>query len=177
MQFCPSCGAALPARPPVTCEQCGARHYRNAKPCAGALAVRGGKLLLVERASEPWRGRWDIPGGFCEFDEHPEETAVREVREETGLEVRVTGFLGMWLDRYPHPDVASEDVETTLNLYFHADVTGGEERPAPEEVTRLGWFAPDELPSREETAFPEHAPAVLAAWRASRESGAPPSSG
>jgi 8-oxo-dGTP diphosphatase len=65
--------------------------------------MRDGQLLLLRRANEPWLGRWDIPGGFCEPDEHPVETAVREAREECGFEVEVTGLLGMWLDRYPNP--------------------------------------------------------------------------
>ena len=68
---CSGCGAVLPHDPPVTCPACGAGHWRNAKPCAGALVVRDGRLLLVRRSMEPWLGWWDIPGGFCEEDEHP----------------------------------------------------------------------------------------------------------
>ncbi|MGH9036149.1 MAG: NUDIX domain-containing protein, partial [Acidimicrobiia bacterium] len=70
MIFCSTCGSRLPAPLPATCPSCGAEHYRNAKPCAGALVMRDGKLLLMRRAHEPWLGRWDIPGGFCEVDEH-----------------------------------------------------------------------------------------------------------
>ena len=119
-----------------------------------------GRLLLVRRAHDPWDGYWDIPGGFCELREHPEETAVREAREETGLEVKTTGLLGVWMDDYGGTGIV------TLNLYFHARVTGGAERPEPGEVAELGWFAPAELPR--EVAFPGHEPAVLEAWRAQR---------
>lgn len=164
MRFCSACGAALSSTPPVTCAACGRRHYRNAKPCAGALAVHDGRLLLVQRADQPWQGRWDIPGGFCEADEHPEDAAIRELREETGLDGRVTGILGMWLDHYPDPGDSAG--ATTLNIYFHVEISGGEERPQPGEVERLGWFAADALPAPDETAFPHHALDVLEAWKA-----------
>lgn len=157
---CSACGVVLAARPPVTCEACGAEHWRNAKPCAGALIVRDGCLLLLRRNIEPWLGMWDIPGGFCEAEEHPMATAAREAREETGLEVEVTGFLGMWLDHYPVP--GNPDADVTLNSYYHA-VAGAEVgTPDPEETSELGWFGPDELP---DVAFPDHAVKVLDAWR------------
>jgi 8-oxo-dGTP diphosphatase len=157
---CPACGAALPHRPPVRCPECGAEHWRNAKPCAGALVTdAAGRLLLVRRNTEPWRGWWDIPGGFCGEDEHPIDCAAREAREETGIEVEVTGFVGMWLDRYPSEE--DPDHVVTLNAYYHATAGAEVGEPDPEETAELGWFAPDELP---DIAF-EHARAVLAAWR------------
>ncbi|MGH8991581.1 MAG: NUDIX hydrolase [Acidimicrobiia bacterium] len=164
MTFCSTCGARLPAPPPVTCPTCGAEHYRNAKPCAGALVMSGGKLLLMRRAHEPWLDHWDIPGGFCEVDEHPAATAAREVREETGLDVVITGFLGLWLDGYPDPARTGQPA-TTLNAYYHAvpvdGAPAGEADPA--EVTEVAWFEPDALPAP--IAFPAHALRVLEAWQ------------
>jgi 8-oxo-dGTP diphosphatase len=156
---CSACGATLPSRPPVACPRCGAEHWRNAKPCAGALVMQDGRLLLLRRNIEPWLGWWDIPGGFCDADEHPMETAAREAQEETGIAVDVTGYLGVWLDRYPSAD--DPDHVVTLNAYYHA--TAGPEvgEPDPHETSEIGWFAPDELP---DIAF-HHARAVLAAWR------------
>src|SRR5438105_4240038 len=97
-RFCPDCGSELPAVSTErlisqTCHGCGAVHWRNAKPCAGALVVRDGRVLLGRRAIEPARGAWDIPGGFLEPWESPADAAVREVHEETGLDVRVTSLL------------------------------------------------------------------------------------
>lgn len=176
MRFCPACGARLPEPPPVTCEECGVRHWRNAKPCAGALVTNvAGRLLLVQRDHDPWHGRWDIPGGFCEVDELPAATAVREVQEETGLDVEITGLLGMWLDGYPDP--ADERGQVTLNCYFDAVVVGGEERPQPGEVARLGWFERDALPADDEIAFPEHALEVLKTWQDRHSSGLRPGPG
>jgi 8-oxo-dGTP diphosphatase len=161
--FCSVCGAKLGGRPPRPCPACGTQHYVNAKPCAGVLVTDGdGRLLLLRRANEPWLGRWDIPGGFCDAEEHPIETAAREAREETGFEVEVTGFLGLWLDRYPDP-ADPDHPKVTLNVYYHARAGTETGRPDAAETTELGWFAPDELP--EEIAFPHHAEAVLAAGR------------
>ena len=159
-RFCPECAAPLPAPPPVTCRSCDTSHWLDAKPCAGALVARRGKLLLVRRAHEPWRGAWDVPGGFCGPREHPADAAVREVREETGLAVRVGGILGMWIDTYAPGDAS----KVTLNIYFHATAEGpAEARTDPNEVAEVGWFAPEELP--DELAFPGHVPEVLRAWR------------
>lgn len=60
---------------PVKCGVCGKWHYHNSKPCAGALVVRDGKVLLAQRGVEPFKGYWDIPGGFLEAGEHPEHGA------------------------------------------------------------------------------------------------------
>lgn len=122
--------------------------------------AHAGSLLLVRRAIEPFHGYWDIPGGFCDADEHPADAAVREVREETGLTVAITGFLGMWMDRY-----GGDGADATLNCYFHARPVGSRAmRIDPAESSAAAWFAPDALPDA--VAFPDHASLVLTAWRA-----------
>jgi ADP-ribose pyrophosphatase YjhB (NUDIX family) len=138
-----------------TCSACGAVHFRNAKPCAGALVVRDGRVLLGRRAVEPARGCWDIPGGFLNPWEHPADAAIREVAEETGLQVRLGQLLTMLVDTY-------EESDYTLNVYYLAEVVEGVERPA-DDVAELRWFGPDELPR--ELAFP-HCAQVLALYQA-----------
>ncbi|MGH3132922.1 MAG: NUDIX hydrolase, partial [Gaiellaceae bacterium] len=93
VRFCSACGAELPSRPPVTCGECGTSHWRNPKPCANAVVVDGGRVLLARRAYAPWKGMWGTPGGFCEAGEHPIEAVERETLEETGLHVSVTGYI------------------------------------------------------------------------------------
>jgi len=162
-RFCPHCGGLLETvvrpgdnRPRQVCVACGRVHYRNAKPCAGALVVRDGRVLLVKRANQPFLGCWDIPGGFLEEDEHPEAGAVREVREETGLDVRLTGLFGFYVDRYGYDG----EGDYCLNIYFLAEVVGGQEHP-DDDAADLSWFAPGEWPA--EIAF-DHARVVLADW-------------
>jgi 8-oxo-dGTP diphosphatase len=152
-RFCPACGSELPGPPPVTCTACGARHWLNAKPGAGAMVVRDGRLLLVRRAHDPWRGLWCAPGGFCEPDEHPADAAVRETLEETGLATRVTGYLGVWISRY--------DDDWISVAYYHAVPEGDAGEPGA-EVDDVRWFDPSQLPS--EVAPPGTFERVLAAW-------------
>lgn len=131
--------------------------------------VRDGRLLLVRRAIAPWSGCWDIPGGFCEPDEHPEATVIREVREEVGLEVRVTGFLGIWMDTYGAPGDGLADA--TMNCYFHAEPVD-DRAPVvdPAESSEAAWFSADRLPGS--LAFPAHAGRVIQAWGEAARSGA-----
>lgn len=165
--YCIECGSVLQTDPPTQCLSCGARLWRNAKPCAALLVVDDGKLLLVRRAVEPWQGRWDIPGGFCEYGEHPIATAIRETHEETGLLVRVIGYLGMWhTDEYPNTTPAT----ITLCAFYHGELAGPTRSAADGEVSEIGWFSPDDLP--DEIAFPEQQRPALDAWRLATAAGA-----
>jgi len=99
--YCPACGGQLEAaredgRRRMRCPVCGYVQYRNPAPAVGVIVRRGSEVLLVKRRHEPYRGKWTLPSGFIEYDEDMREAAVREVEEETGLEVvlltgRITG--------------------------------------------------------------------------------------
>ncbi len=67
------------------------------------MVVRAGAVLLVERAAEPLKGRWTLPGGVVEVGETLEAALMRELREETGLEVRVLELVEV-LDRITRDD-------------------------------------------------------------------------
>jgi ADP-ribose pyrophosphatase YjhB (NUDIX family) len=156
-RFCSACGTSLPHIPPITCIKCGAGHWGDPIPCAGAVVELNGKVLMVRRAYEPWKDCWDIPSGFLASHEHPIATAKREVSEESGLLINVVGFLGIWLDAYT-------DEKATLNIYYTAVPAGDiNTHPDPTEVTEVKWFAPDRLPDR--IAFPCHIPDVLMTWQ------------
>ncbi len=169
IRFCPRCGELLKTvqrpkddRPRQICTACGRVDYRNAKPCAGTLVVRDGRLLLVKRAVEPYLGCWDIPGGFLEANELPSAGAVREVEEETGLKTVLTGLFDFYMGHYSHGD---EDVRC-LNIYFLGQVVGGDQQPG-DDAADLAWFSPEELLGHlgnPETIAFEHAHQVLEDW-------------
>ena len=156
---CPRCQAELVAEPgSVRCSACGLVVY--AKPAAAACALPvddDGRVLLARRAEEPGVGAWDVIGGFIEEFEQPLDALRRELREELGVEVEPLEFVVAVSDRY------GEDGAATLNLCWTARIVSGEPQPST-ELAEIRWFAPDELPSREEFAFP-NCHVMVTSWR------------
>lgn len=105
---------------------------------AGAV-VRdaAGRFLLVRRARDPEAGRWTLPGGHVEAGESPASAAVREVAEETGLEVAV-GREWLVLERPAGPGTVFEIHD------FVAEPVAGVLR-AGDDAADAGWFTPDDL--------------------------------
>ena len=155
-RFCHRCGGRLTlrtvhdkARP--TCPDCGYVVFLDPKLAVVVLVSMDGRLVLVRRAIEPALGRWSFPSGYVDRGETVEEAArEREVHEETGLEVRLTGFVGLYSGR---------DNPVVLAVYS-ADVTGGE-LVVGYEAEDVGLYPPDELP---DMPFP-HDEQILADWR------------
>jgi ADP-ribose pyrophosphatase YjhB (NUDIX family) len=87
---------------------------------------------------QPRQGMWTFPAGFVEFDEDPAEAAVRECREETGLEVRLNGLLDLIAGR-------EHERGADIVVVYCARLVGGEPR-ADDDVDQVAFFGPDELP-------------------------------
>ena len=144
----------------LRCDTCGSAYWANSAPTASALVEdAGGRLLLGRRAVEPWLGMWDPLGGFLHEGEDPVQGLVRELREETGLELEPLGYLGCWVGWYGE----TADAVATFNLFWRARFVAGEPKAA-DDVSELRWFAPDALPPAAEVAFDLWAE-VVAAWR------------
>jgi ADP-ribose pyrophosphatase YjhB (NUDIX family) len=127
-----------------------------------------GRVLLVRRGQPPYEGLWNLPGGFLEADEHPEHGARREALEETGYIIRLTGFLGAYVDRHDG-DGDETRAHHSLSLAYTGVIDGGQWRPCAES-TAHGFFGPDELPGDAEIAYANHR-ATLADWRRIRQQG------
>lgn len=163
VRYCPKCGTpfatgGFEATREPTCAACGFVFYRGPALAAGCLVVKGGRLLLAQRGIEPYRASWYVPSGFVDYDEAPHEAAIRELREETGLTVRVTRLYDV---RAWHDDPRKSGVI----LFYLAERVAGE-AVAADDVCAVGWFAPHALPSP--ITFRAHA-AVVARWVGEQE--------
>lgn len=117
--FCPSCGAPNPrfsGDVALTCGACGFVYFHNVATAAGVLIVRGGELLLLERAAEPRAGFFALPGGFVGPGERAEDAALRECMEELGWAPQALRFVATYPNRYSYRGVAYN----TCDLFFSA---------------------------------------------------------
>ena len=158
IRFCHRCGGRLApitvhdgVRP--TCQDCGHVIFLDPKLAAVVLVSMEGGLVLVKRDIEPAIGRWSFPSGYVDRGETVEEAAAREVREETGLEVELTGLVGLYSDR-ENPVVMA---------VYSAKVVGGELVAGP-ETRGAEVYPPDALP---DMPFP-HDEQIVADWLATR---------
>ncbi|MBP7939071.1 NUDIX hydrolase [Macellibacteroides fermentans] len=96
-KYCPKCGSdgfAVNNEKSKRCSSCGFVYYFNPS-AAVACFIRNevGELLVVRRAKDPAKGTLDLPGGFVDLHESAEEAVRREVKEETGLDVKSSRYL------------------------------------------------------------------------------------
>lgn len=119
-----------------------------------AVVVRGGRLLAIRRGRPPFRGRPALPGGFVNLGETLRSAVVREVREETGLDVEPTDVVGVFSAPGRDPRGA------VVSVAFRARIVGGRPR-AGDDAADLLWLVPSDLP---EMAF-DHREIVRAALR------------
>jgi len=135
---CFRCGAAFPSAPPVVCRECGYEQYINARPTASVLVTDDeGRILLLRRSRPPSMGMWETPGGFCDTWEEPADAAVREGREELGVEVILGPFIGMFVGAYEFQD----EVLPVLDCFYWAALPEGAElKLDPAESSEAEWF-------------------------------------
>lgn len=108
----------------------------------GAVVLRDGAVLLVERAQEPLAGQWTLPGGAVELGETLEEAVVRELREETGMTVRVLELVEAF-DRITRDDESRARYHYVL-LDYLCEPVGGELR-AGSDARAAAWVRPEEF--------------------------------
>jgi ADP-ribose pyrophosphatase YjhB (NUDIX family) len=129
-----------------TCPRCGWIFYGNPVPAVVALVARGNRVLLARRAHPPYAGTWDLPGGFLEADESPDDGLRRELREELGLGVRGMRLLALMTDRY-----GPGGFPVLTAVYRVAPEPGP--LHAADDVSEARWFPRTALPLRD-VAFP-----------------------
>ena len=142
-RHCTRCGSPLvetpqgsAGKPVPRCGACGLFHYLDPKLAAGCLIVRDGRVLLVRRGIEPGYGKWVFPGGHVDRGETVEGAALRETREECGVEAEIESLLGLY--SYPGRPVV-------IAVYRARLLPGSPEPHAADETLEVGWFGPEEV--------------------------------
>jgi ADP-ribose pyrophosphatase YjhB (NUDIX family) len=155
--FCPRCGIKLIRKEidhkiRLTCphSDCDYIYYHNPIPAAGAIVINDDRILMVKRAVMPKIGWWCIPAGFMEWSEHPGQTAIRELKEETGLEIELLSLFEI----YSGQD--DPRLNAVLILYLARSVGG--RLTAADDAMEVRYFGFDELP--EKIAFISHRQAL-----------------
>ena len=161
-RFCPICATPLQAqvlegRERMACSACGFILYLNPTPAAGVLIEdQEGRVVLIRRGAPPRQGYWALPSGFAEVGETIEETAIREAREETGLDIELDHLLGVY----------SYLRDPVVLVLYTGHVVGGELR-AGEDALDARLFAPGDLPPGDDIAYQTHRD-VLEDWLRAR---------
>jgi len=148
-RFCPKCGGPLEevawedGLTVPQCRDCGFRFYQNSKPCVVGIIVDRGtnRILLTRRGIEPFKGYWDMPGGFLRDGEDPRAGVKREIREELGVECEPEELFDIFVDTYGEYEVY------TFNVCYIVRLGPGELTPS-DDVVEARWFPLDRVPSK-----------------------------
>jgi 8-oxo-dGTP diphosphatase len=141
-KFCPQCGKNLTAKQldrekVKICEHCGFTFWYKAKPVVSLILHEDDKVLLIERAKEPFKGYWVLPGGFTSYWETAEVAIKREAEEEVGAEIKLEKIIGTYL-------VDMDPRGLHLDIVF-AGTTKNKVKISKEDMN-WHYFAFDELP-------------------------------
>jgi len=109
--------------------------------CTVVTRDADGSVLLIRRTDNQL---WALPGGAMEFGESVSQTAVREVREETGLEVQISGLVGIYTDPHHLVEFSDGEVRQQFSICFTAERTGGTIATS-DESSEVRFIAPVDL--------------------------------
>ena len=113
--------------------------YKSPSITADGILIKNQQILLVKRKNQPFKGKWALPGGFVEYGEKTEDTVIREVLEETGLETKINQLAGVYSD--PDRDPRGH----TITVAYILDIIGGE-LVAGDDASDVKFFNVKELP-------------------------------
>jgi len=151
LRYCPRCAEKLGERHVrgqvrLSCGRCGYVLYLPPAPVTCVLVARDDEVLLVRRRYPPKAGQWCLPAGFIEPGEPPADSAAREVLEETGLTIEITGLVDSW--------ASAEDPRTPVVCFaFRGAVVAGTLSPG-DDASEARFFSVEELPDK--IAFSTH---------------------
>lgn len=163
-KFCPSCGKpqTSPGQPCFVCEACDHTYFFNPTIAAAGLVLNAeGRMLFIERAKEPAKGKLAFVGGFIDAGEIAEQALVREIREEVGLKVESIKYIGNFPNSYHYKNITYP----VLDFFFSATSSSTETKLDQTEVAKLHWLNPRDA-NADDLAF-DSMKKAFAYWKSS----------
>ena len=120
-KYCPACGSGniyFGDMKKVGCRDCSFTYYHNVAAAVAAILEYDKKIVLIERAKDPGKGKLDLPGGFVDPKESAEEAIKREIKEELRIGLRELRYLGSYPNIYKYEDV----IYHTCDLFFYSKI-------------------------------------------------------
>jgi 8-oxo-dGTP diphosphatase len=118
--------------------------YKYPRPAftVDIIIIQSGKILLIKRGHPPYEGKWALPGGFMDMNETPEQAAIRELEEETGVKVKSLKQFRTYgaIDRDPRHRTISTVYFAILDDNLRINTKAGD------DATEAEWFSLDNLP-------------------------------
>ncbi|KEI34977.1 NUDIX hydrolase N-terminal domain-containing protein [Allofrancisella frigidaquae] len=133
-------------------------YYPTPQPGVRVVIFENNKLLMAQDVDTP--DEWTIPGGWCDIDLSPVETCIKEVKEETGFDIKVTKFLAL-IDRNKH---IQSEIYNVYSIVFLAEIIGGENNPNF-EVNEVKFFDMDNLPKLSNKVTKKELDIILQAYK------------
>ena len=143
--YCPACGSSdiiFDDTKKISCRDCSFTYYHNVAAAVGAILECDKKIVLIERATNPGKGKLDLPGGFVDPKESAEEAIKREIKEELRIDVRELEYLGSYPNIYKYEDVLYH----TCDLFFYSKIDALPTDFDKTEIEELILINPLEIP-------------------------------
>ncbi len=146
-QYCYLCGGKVYTQDDYVymCDSCGQSYYDNPKPCVEIVLFNDSEqVLLSKRAVEPYKGKFDLPGGFVDKGETLEEAIVREVNEEIGIDVerlQDLRYVSSYKAFYPW----GKEIVHNVIAEFTATVSNGIQVKGMDDVELVEWVDMEDL--------------------------------
>jgi len=120
-KYCPACGSGdifFGDMKEVRCRDCAFTYYHNVAAAVAAILEYDKKIVLIERAKDPGKGKLDLPGGFVDPKESAEEAVIREIKEELKINLGELKYLGSYPNIYRYEGV----IYHTCDLFFYSKI-------------------------------------------------------
>ncbi|MCF0190764.1 MAG: NUDIX domain-containing protein [Marinilabiliaceae bacterium] len=149
--YCPHCGSSnlkKSSDKSCRCYDCHHEIYFNAAAAVVAVIFNDkGEVLLTRRAHDPWKGMYDLPGGFVDPDESLETALKRELKEELDIDIDTFQYITSDYNKYPYSNVMIHTTDALFSCHLTEKLSAS--ISVHDDVSEIIWFKPSDIPTTE----------------------------